>query len=136
MAPKQIPTTRAPITKPGDLGNGVVVKVAQVESVKGTAQGPGEIAGPALRVTISVNNGAAKALAMGSSVVNLYYGTGRIPAGPLSGPGAKQLTGSIRPGATATGTYVFGVPKNQRTHIEVEFSYTTDAPTVIFSGAL
>lgn len=135
MPPKQIPTTRAPINKPGNLGNGVVVEVVGVQSVKGTARGPGQIAGPALRVTISVKNSTGKPISMDSTVLNLYYGTAKTPASPLSGPGVKELTGSIRTGSTAAGKYVFGVPKNQRAHIQVEFSYTTDAPTVIFSGA-
>ena len=41
----------------------------------------------------------------------------------------------IPAGGSGTGTSVFNVPISARGHIEVEFSYSTDAPVVIFSGA-
>ncbi len=132
---KAVKTTQAPIDEPGKLGNGVTVKVSGIESVKGVAHGPGEIAGPALRVSITVNNDTAKPVSMGLALANLYYGREKSPARELSGPGAKALTASIRAGDSATGAYVFSVPTSERKHIAVEFSYTTRAPVIVFSGS-
>jgi hypothetical protein len=128
-------TTKAPIDKKGDLGNGVEVRVNRIENVQGEAQGPGEVAGPALRVSITVKNNTSKAVSMELALANLYYGKEATPASPLSGPGADPLTRAIPAGKSATGRYVFGVPKDERDQIQVEFSYTTKAPTVIFTGA-
>lgn len=127
-------TTTVPLDKKGDLGRGVVASVSKVESVKGVAKGPGEIAGPAVRVTVRVANGSSKRLNMQLALVNLYYGKDKAPASPLSGPKASPLSAPIPPGKTDSGRYVFSVPNNERDPLLVEFSYTTDAPTVIFKG--
>jgi hypothetical protein len=137
--PTVVPTggtesTTAPLTEKAALGNGVSVQVSKIESVQGEAQGPGEIAGPAVRVSIEVTNGTKKEVPMNLALVNVYYGKNKAPASPLSGPGVAPLSGTIPAGGSASGTYVFGVPVNQRDPLTVEFSYTTDAPTVIFSG--
>lgn len=135
VRPKVQRTTQAPLDEPGDLGNGVTVSVSEVEKVKGEAQGPGEISGPALRVSVTVTNDTAKPVPMNLALANLYYGQDRTPAGELSGPGAQPLRADVPPGGSATGKYVYAIPENERKQIEVEFSYTTDAPVVIFTGS-
>ncbi|WP_344801805.1 DUF4352 domain-containing protein [Microlunatus ginsengisoli] len=137
--PTVVPTkptsaTTAPLDQKASLGNGVSVKVSKIESVKGEAQGPGEIAGPAVRVTVEVTNGTDKEVPMDLALVNVYYGKKKTPASTLSGPGLSPLSAPIPAGKSASGTYVFSVPSDQRDPLTVEFSYTTDAPTVIFSG--
>lgn len=124
----------APLDAEASLANGVSVRVSKIESVKGVAQGPGEIAGPAVRVTVEVTNGTDKEVPMDLALVNMYYGKDKAPASTLSGPGLAPLAKSIPAGKSASGSYVFSVPANQRNPLTVEFSYTTDAPTVIFSG--
>jgi hypothetical protein len=127
-------TTNAPIDDTASLGNGVDVRVSEVESVQGDAKGPGEISGPAVRVSVEVRNTSDEEVAMDLALVNVYYGKDKTPASALSGPGLAPLSGSIPAGKSATGAYVFSVPEDQREQLTVEFSYSTDAPTVIFSG--
>ena len=127
-------TTTAPLEQKAESGKGVTVQVMKIEPVKGKAHGPGEIAGQAVRLTVQVDNGSDKRLSMELALVNAYYGKARTPAAALSGPGAHPLAGSIEPGGSASGRYVFGVPKRKQDKLTVEFSYKTDAPTVIFSG--
>lgn len=127
-------TTTAPIDGTVAPQQGVEVAVAKIESVKGDAQGPGEIAGPAVRVSIEVSNGSDKEVSMDLALVNVYFGKDKTPASTLSGPGASPLSGRIAAGDAATGAYVFSVPEDQRDHLTVEFSYSTEVPTVIFSG--
>jgi hypothetical protein len=136
VAPRNVPTTKAPLKDKGELGNGVTIKVSKIESVKGVARGPGEVAGPALRISIHVDNESRKTIPMNLALVNVYYGKGRLPASPLSAPGAAPLSNPIPPSKSDTGKYVFGVPKDQRSNLQVEFSYTTEAPTVLFSGSV
>lgn len=127
-------TTSAPIDEKVSPVEGVEVQVKKIESVKGDAQGPGEIAGPAIRVDIEVSNDSDGEVSMDLALMNVYYGKDKTPASTLSGPGAAPLAGRIAAGDTATGAYVFSVPEDQRDQLTVEFSYSTDVPTVIFSG--
>jgi hypothetical protein len=127
-------TTSAPLDDTATPASGIEVQVSDVESVQGVAQGPGEIAGPAVRVSVEVKNKSDEEVAMDLALVNVYYGSDKTPATALSGPGLAPLTGSIPPGKSATGAYVFSVPEDEREQLTVEFSYSTDAPTVIFSG--
>lgn len=138
--PTVVPTGKATSVKTGlddkaQTSPGVTARVVRVESVSGVAQGPGEIAGPALRVTIDVKNDSRKSIRTELGLINLYYGKARTPAGPLSGPGATAFPEQIPAGGTGTGTSVFNVPMDERDLIEVEFSYSTDAAVVIFSGS-
>ena len=132
-APGAAKTTSASLDETAESGEGVSVKVVKIEHVQGKANGPGEVAGPAVRLTVQVANGSPKQLSMELALVNVYYGEARTPAASLSGPGADPLAGSIDPGKSASGRYVFGVPRSKQDQLTVEFSYTTDAPTVIFS---
>jgi hypothetical protein len=118
------------------LGNGVIVRVSDIEKVEGQAHGPGEVGGPALRISIEVRNSSGKDIPMELALANLYYGPDTSPASPLSGPGARPFPRTIASGKSATARYVFGVPERGRSPLVVEFSYTTDEPTVIFEGDL
>ena len=136
MPTRNIPSTRAPLREKGDLGNGVSVRVSDIQQVDGEAQGPGEVAGPALRVSIEVQNRTDNEISMELALANLYYGPDRAPASSLSGPGARSFPETIEPGKAAFARYVFGVPKQGHNPLAVEFSYTVEAPTMIFEGNL
>jgi len=132
----------APETKPAvgldesaPFDSGVVARLVRVESVAGEAQGPGEVAGPAVRVTVEITNGTGAPVSLDSTVVNLYAGQDLAPAEPLSGPGASVLSGDLAVGRTATGAYVFNVPADQRDRLQVTVSYDPTVTTVLFEGA-
>ncbi len=134
------PTRRATTVKTGldgqaETSPGVTASVVRVEAVSGEARGPGEVAGPALRVTIDVKNGSGKAIRTELGLINVYYGKDRRPAGLLSGPGAAPFPEQIPAGGSGRGTSVFNVPVDDRDLIEIEFSYSTDAAIVIFRGS-
>lgn len=131
---RAVATKNARLDKSSKLGNGVSVEVTKVESVGGQAHGPGEVSGAALRVTIRVTNRTKGAISMDLAVANLYYGPKAMPASSLSGPGVSALPPTIAPGTAGSGRFVYNVPTDGRDTIKVEFSYTTDAPTVVFTG--
>ena len=139
--PSVVPTrsttsTRAPLRKKADVDDGVAVRVSRIQAVEGEARGPGEVAGPALRVSIEVNNTSGEELAMDLALTNLYYGKDRTPASTLSGPGASPLPATLAPGKQASGRYVFGVPARGRNPLVIEFSLRADRPTILFEGNL
>ncbi|HSK34456.1 MAG TPA: hypothetical protein VK903_13325 [Propionicimonas sp.] len=139
--PTVVPTRKPTSVETGldddvETAPGVTASVEEIEAVTGEARGPGEIAGPALRVTINLKNGSDEAIRTELGLINVYYGKDRTPAGTLSGPGVTPFPAEIPAGGSGTGTSVFNVPTGQRDQVEVEFSYSTDAPGVIFSGAV
>lgn len=135
VAPEPEVTVTAKVNKPIEPEPGLTARVSRIEAVKGDAHGPGEIAGPALRVTLRLDNESQSRIVAESIVVNLYYGAKNHPAGPLSGPGLKPFTGVIDKGQKSSGSYVFSVPVDQRRKVRIEFRYSTEAPVTIFEGA-
>ena len=136
VEPTRTPTSvRTDLDGKVETTSGVTASVEKVEAVTGEARGPGEIAGPALRVTISVKNDSKAPIRTELGLINVYYGKDRKPAGTLSGPGVTAFPEQIPAGGSGIGTSVFTVPTSQRGRVEVEFSYSTTAPVVIFSGA-
>lgn len=118
------------------FGTGLVARVTGIDAVEGEAQGPGEIAGPALRVTVELRNTTNKAVPLDGAIANLSYGKQRTPGIPLSGPGVKSFPRTVAAGDTASGRYVYNVAPSEREDIEVTLSYSAEEPTVAFQGAV
>lgn len=125
-----------PLDEPAQSRPGVDVRLASIEQVEGVSTIPGEVGGPALRVSVEVTNGTKAAVPLDTAVANLYFGPDRSPAISLMEPGSKALPASVAPGETATGVWVFNVPKDQRSQVLVEFDLAVDATVVLFSGAV
>ena len=89
-----------------------------------------------VRVTVELTNGGAAEADLTGVVVNLYHGPDAAPAEMLAGSGSDWLEGSLAPGATVTGVYVFTVPADNRAPVQVTVFVTPDEPTVLFEGAL
>lgn len=123
-----------PVGSPASAG-GVTVTVSRVESVQGEAQGPGQVAGPAVRLTIVIRDATARALPLDAVTVDLRDAAD-VSAPPLSGPGRRPFTGSAPAGGSATGVYVFGLATNARADVTVRLTYDGSAPTVVFRGAV
>jgi len=123
-----------PLDKKAEVKPQLTAKVARLTSVNGVAQGPGEVAGPSIRATISLTNDTAKTINLANTVVNLYYGKDETPASVLSGPGAKPLPTKLKVGDTASGVFVFSVPKDSRSEILITVDYSVKTPVVAFRG--
>ena len=92
--------------------DGVTVTVTRVTQGVETGQGPGVFAGrPHTALTLTVVNRSAKALDLSQVVVTALYGSpARLAAPVYEDAAARDFTGTLKPGATATATYVFSVP--------------------------
>jgi hypothetical protein len=123
-----------PLDAPAAVGNGIVAAIASVEAIDGTAVGPGNIAGPALRLTVRIDNGTGEAVSLDGVAVNLSYGPDRTPASPLDDPSRSPFSGMVGPGASGEGVYVFRVPDDVRDRITVEVGYQAGAPLLLFTG--
>lgn len=137
---QQLADIPQPVASPVELDakktvrTGVAAAVSGLESVQGEARGVGEIAGPALRFTLTVTNDTDKELSLASALVNVTFGTDETPAGELSGPGTAAFPGSVAPGGTAEAVYVFSVPADSRDDVRIYFNLEAETPIAAFAG--
>lgn len=132
----EVPVTTAPavgLTDPADFGGQVSARIAQVNGVQATATLPGEVSGPAVAVTVEITNSSAQAIGLDSVTVTLSDTAGN-PASPISADPSAPLSGVLDAGAAKSGTYVFTVPTDQRNPISVTVTYSSGAPTLVFTG--
>lgn len=115
------------------FGDGVTASLVDVEAARLSADGPGEVSGPGLRLTVRVENGTDAPIEAGLAVVNLYAGAGLVPCTPMS-DGARELSGDVPPGGSAEGVYVFAVPAELRDHVRVTVAYDPTVPMVVLEG--
>jgi hypothetical protein len=113
---------------------GLVVSIDNLEAVTGEADGPGEVAGPALRFTLVLRNDGDAPVSLESTVVTAYSGPEQTPALDLRGPGGVPLPVEIAPGATVTGVFIFTVPLEDRDQVKIGVDYTVGVPIVVFEG--
>ncbi|MCB0998324.1 MAG: hypothetical protein KDB40_03425 [Acidimicrobiales bacterium] len=134
--PVQTVDTQPPVSidDVADAGTGMQFRLERLEAVQGEANGPGEIAGPAVRVTVVATNDSNAAVLVEGLVVDLVYGPDQTSAAPLSGPGVVRFAGEIAPRASQTGVYVFDVPVDQRAEVSVVVSYLASVSPVVFTG--
>lgn len=132
-------TTRKPqhvrLNEQGQAAKGIDLRIAKIESVKGESHIPGEVSGPALRLTVEVTNQRDRAVPIGSALANFYYGKDRKPATSLLKPGSKWFPKRVAANGTATGVYVFSVPKNDRDVLALEVILDNQLRTVEFNGS-
>lgn len=137
--PRDVPDTleeRPPVELDEEVvAAGLTVAISALEAVDGTGTVAGEVAGPAVRFTVTVTNGTDGPIDLSTAVVNVTYGPDRSPGGELSGPGVDRLPATVAAGATQTGVYVFGVPLEERGRIQVMVDLAAGEPIIVFEGA-
>jgi len=120
------------VVAPGD----VTISLARIEGVDGEAVTPGEVSGPAVRVTVDITNGGDEPLDLGYAVVNGYYGASRTPSSTFTRPGGQPFSGALAPGQSAQGVYLFSVPLADRGDVTITVDYKIGESTIVFRGAV
>jgi hypothetical protein len=129
-------TTKAPVPASAtvDYGNGVTVTIPGFESIRTTAEGPGEIAGPGVKITVKITNGTAAAIDLSAVIVDLADSSpNQSPAIGMTTSPAAPFTGSLAPGQSANGVYVFTYPQDWVTPAVISVTYAADQPIVVFT---
>ncbi|MCZ2825179.1 MULTISPECIES: hypothetical protein [unclassified Modestobacter] len=116
------------------VGNGIGAEVVSLEGIAGTAIGPGNVSGPALRVTVRLTNGTAEPVSLGGVAVELAWGPELVPASPLDDVSAAPFQGSVPAGGTAEGVYVFSIAEGDRAEVTLSVGYQAGAPFLVFTG--
>lgn len=116
------------ITHPG----GVTVRIDDVKIVKIEGTGPGQISGPAAAVKLTITNGSKKSVDPSSAVVTLLQGKDYRVATPTTTSPAKPFSGSLEPGESAAGTYLFELSDNKLGVADLVVQYQTGGEVARF----
>ena len=119
-----------------DNGEGLTARIVKMAAVEGEAVQAGEIGGPAVQFTLELANDTDAVVDLGFIAVNAYIGEDQTPAGGLVRPGGAPFEGSLEPGKTAKGVYVYTIPENQRGDVTLTVDYRAGQPAFVFRGAV
>lgn len=124
------------IDKPADIVPGLTASIDSIEAVQGEASGPGEVAGPSIRFDVTVVNETSGSADLTSTVVTVYYGDADTPASELRKPGGSPLPARVAAGSSATGTYIFSVPDEERGLVRIMVDYSVGVEPLVFEGSV
>lgn len=135
-SPQVIPAELEPVAPSAavEAPDGMRLALTSIENVDGKAVQPGEVSGPAIRVTITITNNTTSTLNSDLVVVNAYTGKDRRPAGALIRPGGLAFSGPVAAGETTYGIYLFGIPQADRDDVTITVDYRAGSATVVFHG--
>lgn len=117
------------------LSTDVVVTIDKISTTTIEPKTPGEYAGSAVVVTLSVANDSKRAQSVDSAVVSLVTDDGDIGVATTAGPN-KPLQGELAAGAKTTGTYVFMLDPTQGRSVKISVNYAAGEPVATFAGQL
>lgn len=123
------------IGEPAQPAPGLKYQLSPLEAVSGQAAQPGEVAGPAIRFTVTITNDTQDAVSLSQAVVNVYYGADRTPGDALTEPGGSPFPASVAAGSSATATFVFRVPADQRDRVTITVDLNSTTTVQVFEGA-
>ena len=134
VAPRREVTKKAvKLDKPSAARSGVVVQITEVKAIKAKAQLPGEVAGPAVALTVVVKNSSGKPVDLSAVVVNVLD-SDQAPGTEMTAAPAQPLSGQLASGRSRTGVYVFTVGTSRRNPISVTVTLAGEAPVLLFTG--
>ena len=111
------------------------VELESVERVDAEARLPGEVAGPAVAVTVRITNNGSTPIDLGAVTVNVHDADGQVSA-PLTAEPAAPLEGELQPGEDAEGVYLFEFGAARAEPITIEVTPTVDSPIAVFVGQI
>ena len=129
-----LPPQPVPIESPGTITDGLTAAITGIEAVDGVAEGPGEVAGPAIRFTVSIVNTGSSPVDLSATVVTVDHGSDRVPGGQLNEPGGRPIPTTVAAGETATGVFIFTVPLDRRGLVNITVDHTVGVVPLVFSG--
>ena len=132
--PKELEPT-GKLTQPQSINEDGEVRIVSIEAVSSEATIPGEITGPAIRVTVELSAGD-ESLDLTGVVINAYYGKDLAPAITASGPGVKIPTGKLKAGKVTRVTQVFNVPAKERGNVTIEVVHPRSLKSLKFQGSV
>jgi len=131
--PSKSRTTLAPAapSRTVTVGAGARAVLIKSRNVTITGQGPGELSGPGVALTLQVTNGASTPLDLDAVTVSASI-RGQEASSSDAAP-AKPFGGRLAAGAKAQAVYVFVLPAGARRPVGVVVSLAPDLPVARFT---
>lgn len=129
------PAVEVPLDEVAEPVEGVTVEIVSMEPFTVDSAAPGELAGPALKIVVSVTNATSASLNTAGATLTLAYGPDATPAPDVGDPVVSGLPNTIAAGATATGEYSFSIPLDQRATVRVTLDLLNAEPEILFVGS-
>lgn len=133
-APPRTEEPSVPLDEGAEVRQGITAEVTMIEAVAGEAVLPGEVSGPALRVTVRIVNDSTARLDLTTAVVTLAAGDPLRDANPVSRPAGAPFPRDLQPRGSAEGKFVFEVPLEQRDLVRITVDLSLADPIVTFEG--
>lgn len=130
-----LPEESAELDAPIALSTDMVISIDKITTTTITPETPGEYAGSAVVVTVSVVNDSDRAQSIDSAVISLVTDDGDVGVGTTAGPN-KPLAGELAAGATTEGTYVFMLDPVAGRSVKISVNYAAGEPVATFAGQL
>jgi hypothetical protein len=135
------PGTSAPLPKVG-LGTpahfrkvALTAAVVDAGRVHAPAHIPGEIAGPALAFTLRLTDRSGHSLDLSTNIAVTAQDAAGQPFKSLT-TSTRRVSGTLRPGATASGHYVFHLPDNAKNPVTIAVTYAATTEVARFVGPI
>ncbi len=128
-----LPTEEAAVGETVAFETGISVVIDSVTATTVEAKTPGEVSGTAVVVDVTAKNGSSQAQNLDSAVVMLSAQDGEPGIGTTAGD-PKPLGGSLEPGQSASGRYVFMLGSASARPVSVSVNYAAGEPVAIFTG--
>ena len=109
-------------------------ELTSVEATTATGKFPGESSGPALLLTVTVQNRSKADVDLDNATINLFDSSG-APCNQIISADQVGLKGSLAPGAKSSGQYLFTIGKAKRNPITVQVIYSGGTPVGVFKGS-
>lgn len=116
-----------------ELSTGFVVALGSITATTVEAETPGDVAGDAIAVVVTVTNASSEPQSIDSAVVTLETADGGLGIPTLAG-GAAPLSGEVAPQASAEGRYLFMLDPVEDRDITISVNYAAGEPVAQFTG--
>lgn len=116
------------------FGDKVTASLTDIRHRWVAAQIPGQLPGPSVIFDLTIRNDSYSAVDLNALVVNLTDAGGSTAESITGSSPARSLPAELRPGRSATGTFVFVVAKTRRDPITVDVTINAHYRVVTFRG--
>lgn len=113
---------------------GVHVKLGEISQVEAKASLPGEIAGQAVRVPVSISNETKEDISTRDVVINVFFGKEQVPGVPVISAQDDSFPLVVEPGATATTHALVVIPGKAGSKLTVTVNLQAADPVAVFVG--
>ena len=124
-----------PFDRPVTYPDGVKLAVTGIHQGRVSGQGPGVVAGPKTTFDLRFTNGSDRAISLDQVVPTAEFGSPSRLARPVYDDRTQDFGTTVKPGATATATYAFSIPKDELSHVVIHLDFDGRHVAATFRGS-